>query len=478
MRRWPLSANAPNRALSAAWSRSASAKTRPGEFQADPVARALRCVAASTPDLPSGGRLALEPQPRHTGDGDQGVPRLGAGGSAVEEAVHDVEHAIGQTRRGGDVRQQRRRQRRALIRLEHDRTACSQGGRERPGLREERGSPGRDRPATPAGLATASGPAGAEASAVGPHGHQVGGGAEQRGRLLVSFVAGDRPAGAQPFGAGDVAGPGAIAWRCRARGDLSAAPCSARALLQRGRAASTAWLMSAATPTSTCAYSFPVAGSAAPNVFQSELSRAPPMKWLTLSLPRFSRSRYRWKPTQGECPAPGGTERSTPGPLASYSRLPAYLPLICWVAPGRGGCGWRAATAGRPGWPPCGGVELVVGRARAAPSSVQGPGEVTEGLAPPPADLGKVTAPLPDRPRPRPRLDKLQARGVVGDLGEDLAAHGPGRDANAGNPEPGADRQATAGGAGRRGQGDELLGELPRVGGGGTTWSKNPSFSS
>jgi hypothetical protein len=37
------------------------------------------------------------------------------------------------------------------------------------------------------------------------------------------------------------------------------------------RAASTAWLTSAPMPTSTCAYSFPVAGSVTPWAFLSEL---------------------------------------------------------------------------------------------------------------------------------------------------------------------------------------------------------------
>src|ERR1700722_6890011 len=50
------------------------------------------------------------------------------------------------------------------------------------------------------------------------------------------------------------------------------------------RAASTAGLMSAPRPTSTCAYSFPVAGSVTPYVFLSVLCTClPPMKWLTVS---------------------------------------------------------------------------------------------------------------------------------------------------------------------------------------------------
>ena len=46
--RWPLSAKAPNSALSVARSRSASAKTRQGELPASSADSLLRCVAASS----------------------------------------------------------------------------------------------------------------------------------------------------------------------------------------------------------------------------------------------------------------------------------------------------------------------------------------------------------------------------------------------------------------------------------------------
>ena len=102
----------------------------------------------------------------------------------------------------------------------------------------------------------------------------------------------------------------------------------------------------------------------------------------------------------------------------------------CWSAPGRAGNGSRAdavcaarlaAVVAASNW--------VFEGAGCAFARAQGPGEVAEGLPAPAADVGEGDRALAGQAAGgRDRLDEPQAGGVVGDLGEDPAAHRPGRD--------------------------------------------------
>ena len=93
--------------------------------------------------------------------------------------------------------------------------------------------------------------------------------------------------------------------------------------------------------------------------------------------------------------------------------------------------------------------------------------------------LGKVTGPVPDRPPAAATASMSRRQEVWSETSEKIRPPTvQGEMMKAGTRNPAPIGQAAAGGAGRGGQGDELLGELLGFGVGGTTWSKNPSFSS
>src|ERR1700728_313252 len=174
-----------------------------------------------------------------------------------------------------------------------------------------------------------------------------------------------------------------------------------------------------------------------------------------------------------------GREDPLPGPRRCLG-CGAYFGGNCWVAPGRGGSGSRAAFcwAARLAAVVSGSNWVLVGAGCGVPEP-SAPVKLLKVARRQRLRPGKVTGPLPDRP-PAPATVSIRRRQEVWsetsekirpptDQGE-MTKQGTRNPAPIGSPPPGV----PAGEARVTNSSGNFFGS----GVGGTTWSKNPSFSS